>query len=105
MDRSGHSLRFCHFLDFYKEAIPDGCRIENARYRWGFEILGDFIKLRFCGPCFYRKFYKKSKIVKFHSDGNTAVLFFFSVLLICIYLSYLSLSGFQVSPLRYSIQV
>ncbi len=32
VDRFGRSLRFCH-QEFYKEAISDGCRSENARYR------------------------------------------------------------------------
>ncbi len=34
VDQFGRYLRFCH-LEFDKEAISDGCRSENARYRWG----------------------------------------------------------------------
>ena len=33
VDRFRRILRFCH-PEYDKEAIPDGCRSENARYRW-----------------------------------------------------------------------
>ena len=33
VDRFRRSLRFC-YLEFNKEAISDGCRSGNARYRW-----------------------------------------------------------------------
>ena len=46
VDRFGHSLRFCHRFD--KEAISDGCRSENARFRGEVLNLSD---LDFCGPC------------------------------------------------------
>ncbi len=57
VDRFGLSLRFCH-QEFYKEAISDGCRRKNARYRCGGGgcILSDFGALNFCGPsgpCFF----------------------------------------------------
>ena len=40
------TLRFCH-LEFDTDAISDGCRRENARYRWG-----GFRQLSFCVTCF-----------------------------------------------------
>ncbi len=38
MERFGHSLRVSN-LEFYKEAIFDGCICENAQYRCFFFIL------------------------------------------------------------------
>ena len=44
VDRFRRSLRFCH-IEFEKEAISDRCRIENARYRWGFLNFKWFFKV------------------------------------------------------------
>ena len=51
MDRFIRSFRVCH-LEFYKEAISDGCRSEIIPgIGGGFWILIDFRELNFCGPC------------------------------------------------------
>ncbi len=48
LDRFGRPFRFCQ-LEFDKEAISDGCKSENARWR-GLNFKW-FRELSFCGHC------------------------------------------------------
>ncbi len=51
MDRFGRFLRF-YQLEYDKESISDGCRIEKPGIDEDFWIKSDFRDFSYCGPCF-----------------------------------------------------